>query len=273
MNYWKFLFEVAADKRDILLAFLGDLPFEVFEETDAGIEAWTPASAAGDALDTAVAQLRNRVEFAFEKEFIPAQNWNEVWESNFQPVVVDDFCGVRAEFHAPLTTVRHELVIQPRMAFGTGHHATTEMMMRSMKDIDFAGAKVLDFGCGTGILAILAAKLGATYIDAVDIEEESWANTLHNATLNDAGHIHAFCGDLDAVPYNRYGVILANINRNVLLAAMENMESRLAPGGILLLSGILVEDLPLLSGTAAKSGLHPVRQLEKGDWACMELRR
>ncbi len=273
MNYWKFHFETTAESKDILLAFLSELPFEVFEETDSGLEAWAPESAAGIELDNAVSQLHEQVGFRFEKAFIPSQNWNAVWESNFQPVVVDDFCGVRAEFHEPLQGVQYELVIQPRMAFGTGHHATTEMMIRAMKDIRFSGAKVLDFGCGTGILAILAAKMGATHIDAVDIEEESYANTIQNAALNGAAHVQAFCGTLYAVPPDRYDVVLANINRNVLLDTMEAMEARLAPRGVLLISGILTEDVSVLTRAAAACGLAPSRQLQKGDWACMELQR
>lgn len=272
MSYTLYRFAVSPEWAEILIAWLGELPFEAFEETETGVNAWAPAHVAGAGLDTAVEELRSRFDFSFEKEAVPDQNWNEVWESNFQPVLVDDFCGVRAEFHEPLTGVQYELVIQPRMAFGTGHHATTEMMMRSMRELSFQGLRVLDYGCGTGILAILAAKLGAGRIDAVDIEEESYANTLQNAALNGAPHIRAFCGTLDAVPPGQYDVLLANINRNVLLDTMQSMREYLAPNGTLLISGILLQDVPAIIQASEEQGLAAVRRIQKGDWACLTLR-
>lgn len=273
MPYLQYQFTTAPEWRDILLAFLGELPFEVFEETEDGLLAYVPAELADEHLDADIAELQNRFELSWSKQLLPDQNWNEVWESNFQPVIVDDFCGVRAEFHEPLTGVQHELVIQPRMAFGTGHHATTEMMMRQMRDLHFSGAKVFDYGCGTGILAILAARLGAAHTDAVDIEDESYANTLHNAALNGTPQIQAFCGTLDAVPHDVYDIILANINRNVLLDTMSNMAERLQQEGTLLLSGILEQDVPVIAASAAAQGLYPVRQLQQGDWVCIALKR
>lgn len=273
MQYFRYQFTTPAEWRDVLLAYLGEMAFEVFEETENGLDAYLPESAAGPELDEAVEALRSQLEIDWQKELVPYQNWNEVWESNFQPVLVDDFCGVRAEFHEPLSGVQHELVIQPRMAFGTGHHATTEMMMRSMRDLVFVGKRVLDFGCGTGILAILAGKLGAAVIDAVDIEEEACDNSRYNAELNGVPHIRVFCGDLEAVPFARYDILLANINRNVLLDTMQAMSARLDPAGTLLLSGILIQDIPLISAAAAEQGLSVVRQLEQGDWACLTLRR
>jgi ribosomal protein L11 methyltransferase len=273
MQYFRYQFTTPAEWRDVLLAYLGEMAFEVFEETDNGWDAYLPENAAGPELDAAVEALRLPLEMNWQKELVPHQNWNEVWESNFEPVLVDDFCGVRAEFHAPLAGVQHELVIQPRMAFGTGHHATTEMMMRSMRDVDFAGKRVLDFGCGTGILAILAGKLGATAIDAVDIEEEACDNSRYNAELNGVPQIRVYCGDLEVVPYAQCDILLANINRNVLLDTMQAMSARLDAAGTLLLSGILIEDVPLISAAAAEQGLSVVGRLEQGDWACLTLRR
>jgi ribosomal protein L11 methyltransferase len=141
MSYLQYQFTTTPEWRDILLAFLGELPFEVFEETEDGLLAYVPAELADEHLDADIAELQTRFELSWSKQLLPDQNWNEVWESNFQPVIVDDFCGVRAEFHEPLTGVQHELVIQPRMAFGTGHHATTEMMMRQMRDLHFPAPK------------------------------------------------------------------------------------------------------------------------------------
>ena len=272
MSYTLYRFAVAPEWAEILIAWLSELPFEAFEETETGLDAWVPAAEAGPELDAAIAEFRSQFDFSFTAEAVPDQNWNAVWESNFQPVMVDDFCGVRAEFHAPIQGVQYELVIQPRMAFGTGHHATTEMMMRSMRDIPFLGKRVLDYGCGTGILAILAAKLGAAHIDAVDIEEESYLNTLHNAALNGAPHIRAFCGTLDVVPPGRYDVLLANINRNVLLDTMPAMRERLEPGGTLLISGILVQDLPMIAQAAGECGMKAGPPMQKGDWVCVGFR-
>lgn len=273
MPYLQYHFTTAPEWRDILLAFLGEMPFEVFEETEDGLLAYVPAESADEALDAEINELKSRFELSWSKQLLPDQNWNEVWESNFQPVIVDDFCAVRAEFHEPITGVQHELIIQPRMAFGTGHHATTEMMMRQMRHLHFPGAEVLDYGCGTGILAILAARLGASHTDAVDIEDESHANTLHNADLNGTPQIHAFCGTLEAVPHRIYDIILANINRNVLLETMSAMAERLRADGTLLLSGILAQDVPVITESAAAQGLKPVSQLQQGDWVCIALQR
>lgn len=271
MPYFQYQFNTAPEWQDILLAFLGELPFEVFEETEDGLLAYVPTELADEQLDADINDLQSRFELSWSKELLPDQNWNEVWESNFQPVIVDDFCAVRAEFHQPIEGVQHELVIQPRMAFGTGHHATTEMMMRQMRHLHFAGAKVFDYGCGTGILAILAARLGAALTDAVDIEDESYANTLHNAALNGTPQIRAYCGTLHAVPHDTYDIILANINRNVLLETMRPMAERLRAGGTLLLSGILEQDVPVITESAAAQGLHPISRMQQGDWVCMAL--
>lgn len=273
MNYLLYQWDVPLEKRDILLAFLGELPFEVFEETENGIAAYLPESEDSQDTDEAAIELAQRLDCTFEKTLLPTQNWNALWESNFQPVIVDDFCGIRAEFHDPIPNVRFELVIQPRMAFGTGHHATTEMMIRAMQTFDFQGKSTLDYGCGTGILAILAGKLGANPIDAVDIETESWENTLQNAERNGVQSIKAYCGELQAVPFAKYHFILANINRNVLLHTMADMAQRLRPDGILLLSGILQSDIALIVEAAAAVGLSPFHTLQQADWACMALKR
>lgn len=269
MDYYRYRFTIELPYLDMLVALLSRYPFDAFEEWECGLDAFIPADQAPQDFDEFCREIRGYVNTDIEYTFLPSQNWNAVWESNFQPVMVDDFCGVRAEFHAPLEGVRHELVIQPRMAFGTGHHATTEMMLRAMQHLPFAGARVLDFGCGTGILAILAAQLGAAHIDAVDIEEESCQNTINNAARNGAPHIRTYCGELNAVPPGQYDIVLANINRHVLLQYMSDMACRLFPGGVLLLSGILQEDEPLISAAAHDAGLSLENQFQKEDWICM----
>jgi ribosomal protein L11 methyltransferase len=271
MIYRQYKFYCTPDVQEILIAQLSEWPFEVFEEQDDALLAYLPEQSDDEALLDFVESLRTRFEFHYHKETIPYQNWNEVWEQNFQPVVVDDFCAVRAEFHQPVPGVRFELIIQPRMAFGTGHHATTEMMIRQMQAIDFNGKSVFDFGCGTGILAILAAKLGAEQIDAVDIEQESYENTILNAGINQVELIQAWCGVLTDVPAREYDVILANINRNVLLDNMSLMAQRMVPGGILLLSGILDTDFDVIVESASAEHLQLTHKIQQGDWLCLSL--
>ena len=210
------------------------------------------------------------MNLATTKTLIPYQNWNAVWEANFQPIVVDDFCAIRASFHAPLPDVRFDLVIDPKMAFGTGHHETTYMMIELMQTLDFAHKKVFDFGCGTGILAILAAKLGAAHIDAIDNEQPAYESTLENALINETPAVHALFGTLDAVKTGDYAVILANINRNVLIASMPRLREQLAVGGTILFSGVLAREEHLVRATADAQGFSYLTTRYKGDWIAMQ---
>jgi ribosomal protein L11 methyltransferase len=269
MIYQQYQFFCPPDIQEILIAQLGEWPFEVFEEQDECLMAYIPEQSDDDALLEFIEALRENFGFRYHKETIPDQNWNAVWEQNFQPVVVDDFCAVRAEFHEPIPGVQYELVIQPRMAFGTGHHATTEMMIRTMQSIDFKGKSVFDFGCGTGILAILAAKMGATDVEAVDIEQESYDNTILNAGMNRVPDIETWCGVITAVPERQYDIILANINRNVLLDNMKTMAQRLISSGILLLSGILEADYDVIVAAAAAENFRITGKRQQGDWLCL----
>ena len=179
--------------------------------------------------------------FKVEVNTIKEQNWNEVWESNFEPVVVGDFCAIRADFHPPITQVQYEIVITPKMSFGTGHHATTHMMIEHMQHIDFSGKEVFDFGTGTGILAILAEKLGAASVTAIDVDEWSYENARENAEKNNCTKIAV---ELSSnLPSSKtYDVVLANINKNVLLQYAPLLKGIIKDGGILLLSGLLKED-------------------------------
>ena len=187
MNYYKVEINIHDGFRDVLIALMGDLPFDTFMETNNGFEAYIPEKSWTPSISETLNDWRAQFDFEWKREWVEAQNWNEVWESNFEPIKVEDFVGVRADFHAPTEGVVFDLLINPKMAFGTGHHETTYMMMQTMRDLHFEGQNVLDYGCGTGILAILAAKLGATDIEAVDIEDWSFENTLENATINCVG--------------------------------------------------------------------------------------
>ena len=243
MSTWQFFFPERPQRSELLLAWLEDFPFDAFQESEAGLFAYLAAGADPDEVEARLAQLPDGIGTPYQKELLPSQNWNALWESNFNPVQVGEFCGIRATFHPPFRNVRHELVIQPKMAFGTGHHETTFMMVGLMENLPFQDREVFDFGCGTGILAILAAKLGAASVDAVDIEAAAVENTLENARVNQTSdQIKVFHGDLDAVPFRTYDFILANINRNVILGTLPALYQRLRDGGMLLISGILDAD-------------------------------
>ncbi len=272
MDYYQYSIATASPEwAEIVMAELGDLPFDTFEETPRGLEAYIQVPACDDEVEEAIATLQLQYNFTFERKFIPHQNWNAVWESNFQPIIVDDFCSVRASFHAPIEGVKHDLVIDPKMTFGTGHHETTYMMMQWMEKIDFSAKKVFDYGCGTGILAILAEKLGATAIDAVDIERPSYESTIENAEINACHTITTFHGTLDAIKTTGYDVILANINRNVILASLPRLAEQLTPNGILLLSGILQQDEDILREGIAAAKLKFEGLLSRGKWLALKV--
>ncbi|MCB0547464.1 MAG: 50S ribosomal protein L11 methyltransferase [Phaeodactylibacter sp.] len=273
MDYYCYDIKVAPSLREIALAFLSELPFDTFEETDDGLHAYLRMDNTVEDIEDELANIAAQLSFTFERRLIPSQNWNELWESNFTPIKVDNRCGVRAHFHPPMEDVRYEIVISPRMAFGTGHHATTYMMLERMSEEDFEGLKVLDYGCGTGILAILADKMGAAQIDAVDVEQAAYENTLDNAQDNGASHIQAFHGTLEVIKDAGYGYILANINRNVILNSLKALYGKLAPGGILLVSGILTADESLVLERAAAEKFHFTDKVRRGDWSCIRFVR
>ena len=268
MNYYRFSFSFNDDTdADILLAMLGNYPFEVFEEESGLINAFLPGNIPPDSLFEDLSVLSQSFPFVYTVENLPEENWNIQWESHFSPISVNDFCYVRADFHPSVTGFKHELVITPRMAFGTGHHETTYMMMEAMENISFKDTFVFDFGCGTGILAILAVKLGAKKVIALDIEEPAVENSIDNATLNGAGdYIDVFAGDLKAVSLSGQDVILANINRNVILDELPTLKNQLSPSGLLLISGILWSDWDLIMDKASSQGLNLVSKNQKGEW-------
>jgi ribosomal protein L11 methyltransferase len=246
---------------------LGNYPFEVFEEESGLINAFLPGNIPPDSLFEDLSVLSLSFPFVYTVENLPEENWNIQWESHFSPISVNDFCYVRADFHPPVTGFKHELVITPRMAFGTGHHETTYMMMEAMENIPFKDTFVFDFGCGTGILAILAVKLGAKKVIALDIEEPAVENAIDNAKLNGVGDkIDVFAGDLNAVSLSGQDVILANINRNVILDELPTLKNQLSTSGLLLISGILWSDWDLIMDKASSQGLNLVSKNQKGDW-------
>lgn len=266
MKYIKYSITSTPELADILLAFLSELPFDMFEEKPDGLNAFIPETDHTDQVIAQLDDLSNTFNVSFSKEIILPQNWNATWESNFQPIIVGDFCAIRADFHAPIPNVEHEIIINPKMAFGTGHHATTYMVIEQMKSLDFKDKEVFDYGCGTGILAILASKLGATTIDAVDIEEASFENTIENAKNNGIANIRALLGTLEAVKKSGFDIILANINRNVILDSLPALYEMLNKNGKLIVSGFVEQDTDLLLHASEKQGFSPLNTQNKDNW-------
>lgn len=266
-TYCKYIFHTVEEERDLLLAHLHQLGFDSFEETSKGWDAYiTEKKIATEKIEEALFSLSTKLTFSYSTEIVPKQNWNALWEANFEIIRVNDFCSVRADFHTPVSGVRYEIVINPKMAFGTGHHATTYMMLAAMKDLPILNAKVLDYGCGTGILAILAAKMGASIQNAVDIELDAYENTLENCKTNAVSSVCAFHGTLQQIEDKNYDIILANINRNVILNSFSALYDKLVGNGLLLISGILVEDRGLIISEASAAGFSQKQTWRRNGW-------
>jgi len=253
---------------EILIARLMMNGYEGFEETENSLKAFIPESIFDQSELMALAE---EYQVLYSVESIPARNWNQAWESTFEPVTVDNFAHIRAEFHPAFEGVEHEIVITPKMSFGTGHHATTEMMVRMMRGIDIQDKRVFDFGTGTGILAILAEKMGAAEIYAIDYDEWSIANAAENIEMNHCSRIHL--EKSDRFPDERsFDVILANINRNVILDNLAGMTSHLIKGGTLLLSGLLENDRKDVVQAAENYRFRVEEITEQNNWICLMLR-
>jgi ribosomal protein L11 methyltransferase len=272
MDYLCYGIVVEEELKEQLLAFLAYLPFDSFEEVDTGLKAYLPATAAVEETDAQMDGLAQRYRFTYTKQLIPHQNWNAVWESNFTPIQIGHFCLIRAEFHNQQEGFQYEIVIRPKMAFGTGHHATTYMMIAAMQNLPLKHATVFDYGCGTGILALLADMMGAKRVDAVDIEYPAYQNTLENALLNNCKQINTYHGGMDALPEQEiaYDIILANINRNVILDSLASLYAKMKPAGVLLVSGILLDDRALVTAKAKASGFELATHWTKGNWCCLQ---
>lgn len=268
MDYHKYELKTAPETAELLVAFLSESVFDTFEESAEGVNAYAPATASAEDIEAQLADLQNQFDFTWQRELIIGQNWNELWESNFQPVIVGDFCAVRADFHQPITDVKWELVINPKMAFGTGHHETTWQCIAAIEHLPIAGARVLDFGCGTGILAILASKQGAAELEAVDIEEESYRNTIENCVANGVKNVTARLGTLAAVQGRNFDGILANINRHIILESLPALFGLLKPNGWLLISGILLHDEAIVTEAAEVAGFSNKEIKSRGNWLC-----
>jgi ribosomal protein L11 methyltransferase len=257
------------DLRSILIARLSAIGYDGFEETETALKAYIQEE---DFNEELINNLFSQYSLSYSKSVVKKQNWNRLWESNFEPVQVDDFVGVRAAFHPPFANLEHEIIITPKMSFGTGHHATTWLVMQLMREVDFKGKTVFDFGTGTGILAILAAKLGATRVRAVDNDDWCVENASENILVNSCDNI-----DIEKVSVvesnETYHIILANINRNIILDNIGVMVNILVPGGDLILSGLLVSDETDILAACATMRLVHRATVEKNGWIAIRLYR
>ena len=220
MNYFKISMTASPENQEIIIALLSELGYDAFEQEEFSLKTY---KAENDFDEATLKQLAEQLGFTYKTKLIPNQNWNVIWESNFQPIQIQDFCAIRANFHPRFPNVQHEITVNPKMAFGTGHHETTYMMMEQMKQICFQNKKVLDFGCGTGILAILAEKLGASNILALDNDPLSYENTKENLEVNKSSKVNVQLGVLNDLKEKGYDIILANINRSVIFNTLTQL--------------------------------------------------
>ncbi|WP_179336786.1 50S ribosomal protein L11 methyltransferase [Winogradskyella ludwigii] len=255
---------------EIIIAELGYAGFESFVETEEGVTAYIQKEEwNANILDDIHILTSDEFEITFDFNEIEQTNWNEEWEKNFNPIIVDNEVSVRAPFHEKPDT-KYDLIIEPKMSFGTGHHETTHMMIQHILKNDFKGKSVLDMGCGTGVLAILAEKVGATKLDAIDIDNWCYLNSVENVERNDCNNISVYEGDATLLDGKTYDSIIANINRNILLADIESYAKCLNENGTLFLSGFYQEDIPIIEAECNKQMLKLSETLQKGQWVSLK---
>ncbi|MDR2938502.1 MAG: 50S ribosomal protein L11 methyltransferase [Prevotellaceae bacterium] len=261
------------EQKDIIIATLAEVGFESFSDSENGnLCAYIQQKMYNEqAVKAALGELQIA---QYEVNLIPDQNWNTLWESNFEPIVVDEQLTIRAPFHNNLPKTEMEIVMEPKMAFGTGHHETTYLCTQYLLNADVKNKEVLDMGCGTGVLAMVAAMRGAAHADAIDIDEWSYQSTIENAERNGvADKITALCGDAALIPQGKYHLVLANINRNILLQDMPRYAAALKPCGTLVVSGIYTTDVETVTECAIKNGFKFVEQKERNGWAVVKFEK
>ena len=255
---------------EILIAELGNVGFESFVENEIGVTAYIQKEAYKENILEDI-YILNSEEFSikYTKNEVAQTNWNAEWEKNFTPIKVDDLVSIRAPFHEN-PNLKYEIVIEPKMSFGTGHHETTHMMVQHLLQLDLENKKVLDMGCGTGILAIFAEMKGAKPIDAIDIDNWCYENSLENVSRNNCKNISVYEGDSSLLINKKYDVIIANINRNILLMDMKVYTNCLKENGILLLSGFYQEDIPIIDAEVSKYNLNLDTYIERNNWVALK---
>ncbi|WP_209331012.1 50S ribosomal protein L11 methyltransferase [Lunatimonas salinarum] len=273
MDYLKYTISCTAAFGEILMAELAEIGFESFIESDAGIEAYVNESLFdAAAFEEVLTKYQKQEPLTYTTEKMPRVNWNEEWEKNYDPILVDEIIYVRASFHPKREDVEHEIIINPKMSFGTGHHATTYLMLKLLLETPVGGKRVLDAGSGTGILAIMAHRLGASQVEAFDIDDWCMENGNENFQINKIENVQMGLGTIRQVaPRGLFDVILANINKNVLMDEMEEYARLLRPGGKLLLSGFYEADITDLVMLAEQFNLKLQKQHTRNDWAALVL--
>ncbi|RCS28044.1 50S ribosomal protein L11 methyltransferase [Polaribacter sp. WD7] len=255
---------------EILIAELGNIGFESFVETDGGVTAYIQKEDWSEHILESIFIIQSE-EFTINHSVkeVAQTNWNAEWEKNFSPIQVDDLVSIRAPFHQN-PNLKYDIVIEPKMSFGTGHHETTHMMVQHLLHLELTDKKVLDMGCGTGILAIFSELKGAKPIDAIDIDNWCYLNSLENVARNNCKHISVYEGDSSLLNQKKYDVIIANINRNILLMDMEIYTNCLHNNGVLLLSGFYKEDIPIIDKEVSKFNLKLESHIKRNNWVALK---
>ncbi|HAQ37466.1 MAG TPA: 50S ribosomal protein L11 methyltransferase [Saprospirales bacterium] len=266
MNTIKFTIYADMDP-EMIIAIISGFPFHSFVELEHGVEAYIAENECSEGFIQGIDSFLLEHQMSYMVDVIKFENWNKKWEENFESVVVEDFCCIRADFHKPPTEVKFDLIINPKMAFGTGHHETTRIVISLMRTIDFMGKQVLDFGTGTGVLAILAEKSGALRILAIDNDPLATENAHENLKTNHCVSTEIKTGSIEELSKEEiFDIIIANINLNVLTASVEAIKGRIKPQGLLILSGVMQIHRDLLLQTYQQAGFEIHQLLEEGDW-------
>lgn len=260
----------------ILITELGELGYDSFTENDDSIDAYITEDLFNIDAVKAISldylpELNVKLNYTYKT--VISQDWNAVWESNFQPVIISDQVVIRASFHTNTPKVPYDIVIDPKMSFGTGHHSTTSLMVQSILESDIENKRVLDMGCGTSLLAILASKRGAKMVDAIDIDEWPYKNSLENIKNNEAKNVSVFLGDASLLEGKKYDIVLANINRNILLNDMKSYVACLPQHGNLIMSGFYTEDLKFIQEEAEKNGLTYLNHKVDNNWVAVRFEK
>ncbi|PKQ64328.1 ribosomal protein L11 methyltransferase [Labilibaculum filiforme] len=257
---------------EIIIAELGELDYESFTQSEDGIEAYiqAPLFDMDEVKQLSINHLPNApFNLSYSHKTIESQDWNALWESNFSPVIISDQVVIRASFHTDTPKVPYDIVIDPKMSFGTGHHSTTSLMVQTILELKLEGKNVLDMGCGTSLLAILASKRNAAKVDAIDIDEWPYTNSLENIKNNKAENVSVFLGDAALLEGKQYDVVLANINRNILINDMKHYVACLPENGELIMSGFYTEDLKYIQEEAEKNNLKYISHKVALNWVAV----
>lgn len=282
MFYTELTFHISPyveDIADAIIAELGDLGYDSFSYSDDGFKAYIPSKNFDEEQVKSLEILsffQALYTITWEKTEIENQDWNKIWEENFTPILVQDRILVRAGFHPTIENIEHEIIIDPKMSFGTGHHATTALMLETILDMktDFSGKKVLDMGCGTGILSIMTAQTGAQSVTGIDIDEWAYNNALENIRLNNTNDIMVALGGAEQIPaFGTFDIVFANINRNILLNDIRHYNECMKPGAFLYMSGFYVEDIPAIEEECKRNGLALLSHTEKNNWAAVKVQK